>query len=132
MSNIGSMLQHFGNLKEFNEFLAQLVEKTADGQEIARGMSPNDKSKDEKSEESAPQPPIQQEPQQAAEAGAPPEGAGAAIDPVAAPGSQVSIGKKVKDTIHTQPKATKVEVKGDKTPKVNMKPSVIIDKNNLR
>ena len=48
MIKIEEILPNFKNLKEYREFLNQLVEKSADGTEIARGMDQNDKSKMQK------------------------------------------------------------------------------------
>ena len=125
MKHIGQIIKQFKNLKEYTEFLESLVE--ADGSEISRGKDPNDESKMEKGREEA-------------EQEAPPEGGGEAgmeagaeepvIDPVAAPGSQIAVGNKdTKDA--DDPKAVKIEISGNKE-KINMKPSVEINNNNIK
>ena len=141
MREFDEVLKKFGNLREFSEFLNDLVE-AADGQEIARGMNPNDRSKEEKSKAegqteeptgSTPEEPQteeapseQQQPVEAAEGEA--GGEAPTIDPVAAPGSQVSIGKKVESKIHKKPKTKALDVKGsDATVKVDTKPHIDID-----
>ena len=108
---LNSVLKHFGDLDAWMNFLNEQIN---DGAEISRGKDPNDKSKEQKAEEAAP-------PDAGAEAGG--EAAAAAappiIDPSAAPGSQISIGKKLEKTFDA--KAKEIEISGKKQ-KLNMKP----------
>lgn len=51
MIKITDILPNFGTLKEYREFLDTLVEKSASGNEISRGMDKHDKSKNQKKKE---------------------------------------------------------------------------------
>ena len=143
MSDINDVIKQFANLREFSDFLGELVE-AADGQEIARGMNPNDKSKQEKSGQSqtegGPEASASDTPSEPGGPGGPeqgeagevvegeaPEGESPTIDPVAAPGSQVSIGKKVESRIHKKPKTKALDVKGSEKVSVDTKPNIEVD-----
>ena len=94
MKQLDKVLKHFNN--DLTEWVSFLNEKINDGVEISRGMSPNDKSKQEKTDEAA-------EGDAAAQTTAP------IIDPSQAPGSQISIGKKrIKD--ENEGNSTRVEL----------------------
>lgn len=125
--DIGSVLKNFRTLNEFNEFLAEIADK---GHEVSRGMDPNDKSKSQKDDQQRPAMDEQESagPETETVAGAEaPAPEGVTIDPVAAPGSQVAIGKKVKSDIHEKPKTKAVSVSGSEKTKVDTKPNVVID-----
>lgn len=123
MNNILDILPAFHSLREFREFLNEQEPEINDGEQISKGKDPNEKSKEEKSEE-------QPEPKEDPNDPVPVPGEGEAppaptIDPSQAPGSQVAIGKKVVSSTN-DPKAKKVEVSGQKN-KINMKPSIELD-----
>ncbi|MCG7944977.1 MAG: hypothetical protein N0C84_01375 [Candidatus Thiodiazotropha taylori] len=130
MAQINDILKHFENIREFTEFV-DAIKEAADGEEIARGMNPNDSSKEQKAGTG--------EGEENQEKSAPPEGGdaveaegaetpeGPTIDPVAAPGSQISIGKKVESKIHEKPKTKALDVKGSEKVKVDTTPSITVD-----
>ena len=142
--DIDNIIKYFANLREFSEFVDEIKE-AADGEEIARGMNPNDKSKQEKNGQSAPpegKPPIEAPetdgeseggPKEEAEPGGAPMESGAGggeapvIDPVAAPGSQIAVGKKIESSIHKKPKTKAVEVSGKEKVEINTNPKIKID-----
>ena len=131
MKDLDKILAEFKTLKEYSDFMQELVEKKADGQEIARGMDQHDKSKEQKSDntyvskkvskssdgsaeethyaENTPEPPPPEEPAQ----------------PLP-PGSQVTIGNKKLSPQLTKPTTVKIDMDGGKE-KINVSPR--IDKN---
>ena len=115
MKDITKTLKGFTSLSEFRNFLNEQIN---DGQEISRGKDPQDKSKEQKAQEE-PEAPSGEE----ASAEQP------VFDPVAAPGSQVSIGNKKEDDMKADPEAAKVEISGEKN-KIDMKPTTKIDTSN--
>lgn len=113
MKDITETLKGFESLAAFRDFLQ---EKINDGQEISRGKDPNDKSKEQKSEE----PPADDKEEEEAE--------GPVIDPTAAPGSQVTIGNKELEG-EEEIESSKIEISG-KQEKINMKPQAKLDPSN--
>ena len=95
MKDFDKILSKFGDLASFVRFLNEQIN---DGQEISRGRSPVDKSKQAKVNEAPPKPPGPSG--GGGDAGG--EGGEAAptpaiIDPSQAPGSQITIGNKQPD-----------------------------------
>lgn len=124
--DIKEALKGFYSLAEFRDFLNEQEPKINDGEQISKGMSPDEKSKEEKEEEQAPE--AQEDPNDPvplpAEGEAPPA---PTIDPTQAPGSQVAIGKKdVKKS--EDPKAVKISLSGKKQ-KLEMKPHITVANN---
>jgi len=122
------LVKKFGSLSNFREFLN---EKINDGAEISRGKTSTETSKEEKKEKK-----ISKEVKKNADGSGtethydtsgeevPPPPPGPPVDPTAAPGSQVAIGRKdVED--EADPKAVKIKLSG-KTEKVNMKPKITV------
>lgn len=142
MKHISETLPGFKNLKEYSEFMQELVEKSASGQEIARGMDKHDKSKTQKSDTfmskvvkknangSATEKHYSQVDHKLnqledMEPEAPPP------EPLQ-PGQQVKIGNKMVDSMALAPKTVEVNISGEKD-KVETKPSIQKDpRNQLR
>lgn len=123
-TDITETLKGFVSLAEFREFLEEQIN---DGQEISRGKDPLDKSKEQKSEEE----PVEEEEGEEVVAGE--EGgeeAAPVVDPVAAPGSQVTIGNKTIDK-NEDPDAVEVKISGKKN-KVKMNPTANINDSSPR
>ena len=132
MIQITDILPNFSTLKEYREFLDTLVEKSADGAEIARGMDKNDKSKQQKKEQV-----VTKEVQRNAngsskethydhvdtsveEPQAPP--------PVPVPpGQQVNIGNKQPSDVQVGPKTAEIKI-GSEKDKIELKPKLDIKK----
>ena len=132
MTEIIDILPNFGTLKEYRDFLDTLVEKSADGAEIARGMSPNDKSKQEKKQVVTKEvkknangssnethydhidPGVEEAP------AAPPP-------PPLEPGQQTKIGNKNPDQKFDTPKTAEVKISGE-TSKIDLKPRISMNK----
>jgi len=122
------LVKKFGSLANFRDFLS---EKINDGAEISRGKDSNDTSKevekkadgsstethyDTNTGEEQPNPAEMPPP-------TPP------VDPAAAPGSQVAVGKKdTKSNEADADKAVKIELSGQKE-KLNLKPKVTVKDN---
>lgn len=132
MKHISEVLPGFKTLKEYAEFMEQLVEKSASGQEIARGMDQHDKSKMQKSDTfiskkvkknangSASETHYSQVDHKLnqledAEAEAPPQ-------PLE-PGMQVNIGNKTIDPVAMKPKTIVLDLSGEKD-QINLKPRI--------
>jgi hypothetical protein len=131
MLEITNLLPNFKSLKEYREFMEQLVEKSASGQEISRGMDQHDKSKDQKKKEQV----VTKEVQKSAN-GASKETHYDHIDTNVEqesepqpqpqpPGTQVNIGQKPTAPV-TDKKTIEIKIGGEKD-KINMKPR--LDKN---
>ena len=131
MKHIYDIVSNFNTLKEYTEFMEQLVEKSASGDEISRGMNKHDKSKDQKTKtfvskevkknangsstekhysqndaslEQVPEPP--EEPPQPLE-----------------PGQQVKIGNKQIEQESMKPKTVEIDISGEKD-KLDMTPTM--------
>lgn len=100
-------LMAFDSLSEFTEFMN---EKINDGEEISKGKSPTDQSKEEKAEG---------EMEGGVEMEAPPA---PIVDPHQAPGSQIALGKK-KQKSSVNSKTQKIKV-GQTKEKINVRPTV--------
>lgn len=129
MKHIYDIVSNFSTLKEYTEFMEQLVEKSAAGDEISRGMNKHDKSKQEKKQVLTkevkknangsstekhydhidPGVEEQQEPE------APPQ-------PLP-PGTQVKIGNKQIDQQSMKPKTVQLDISGEKD-KIDLKPTM--------
>ena len=128
-----NIVKQFGTLSNFRSFLEeQISEKINDGAEISRGKDANDKSKEEKK--------ISKEVQKNA------DGSGSEthydtsgeemppaedmppptppVDPTAAPGSQIAVGKKDTDD-EADPEAIPIKLSGKKE-KLNTKPKITV------
>ena len=128
---IHDILSGFSNLKEYTEFMNQLAEKKASGDEISRGMNKHDKSKAEKSKTF-----VSKEVKKNANGSAsekhysqvdptienPPEEPEAPPVPLQ-PGQQTNIGNKTVDPQAFQPRTIEVSV-GKEKDKINLKPTV--------
>ena len=131
MKQVHDILSGFKTLKEYTEFMHQLAEKSADGNEISRGMNKHDKSKQQKTKTfvskevkknangsssekhfSQHDPSLDTAPEDQAPPPAPLQ-----------PGQQITIGNKVVDQQQTTPKTKPIELSGKKQ-KLNMKPSI--------
>lgn len=133
---VTEILSEFKNLKEYSQFMERLVEKQASGEEMARGMSPNDKSKEQKKDNTFLSKTVSKKADGSAEENhynevspepeAPPEPPPQPLEP----GQQVTIGNKKLDKSLTQPTTVKVDVSGE-TDKLDMKPTVKKDPNKL-
>lgn len=137
MVKITDILPNFATLKEYRDFLDQLVEKKADGQEIARGMDKHDKSKQEKKQVVSKEVKknangsstethydhIDPEPEQ------PPEEQEAPATPLQ-PGQQVNIGNKNINKSYLEPKTVDIKIGGEKD-KIDLKPKVDLINNRL-
>lgn len=132
MSNLDyKIVEKFGSLANFRKFLD---EKINDGAEISRGKTSTETSKQEKKEKK-----ISKEVKKNADGSGtethydtsgeevPPAPEGPMpppVDPAAAPGSQIAIGRKdVED--EADPKAVEIKLSG-KSEKVNMKPKITV------
>ena len=128
MKQIYDIVSNFKTLKEYTEFMEQLVEKKADGGEISRGMNKHDKSKTQKKQVVSKEVKkhangsttekhydhIDPSVEQPMEPPAPPP------QPLP-PGSQTKIGNKMVDPQQAGPKTKAIELSGKKQ-KLNMKP----------
>jgi len=129
MKQIYDIVSNFNTLKEYTEFMDQLVEKKADGNEISRGMNKHDKSKDQKTKTF-----VSKEVKKHVNGGAtekhysqsdmslemPPQEPEAPPQPLP-PGAQTRIGNKVVDAQQAGPKTKAIELSGKKQ-KIDMKP----------
>jgi hypothetical protein len=122
MKDITKTLKGFSSLSEFRNFLNEQIN---DGQEISRGKDPQDKSKEQKKEEAP------EAPSDGGDAAGGEEGGAEApvVDPVAAPGSQVTVGNKKEDDMEADPEAKQVKISGKKD-KIDMKPTAKIEPTN--
>lgn len=139
MKHIYDIVSNFNTLKEYTEFMEQLVEKKAAGDEISRGMNKHDKSKTEKKAEKKQviskevkkhangsstekhydhiDPNVEQQPEQ---------------PPVPLqPGQQVNIGNKKINQQALKPKTIPVELSGEKD-KLNMRPTVKVNPTQMK
>ena len=130
MKHIYDIVSNFKTLKEYTEFMEQLVEKSAAGDEISRGMNQNDKSKEQKKQVLTKEvkknangsatekhydhidPTVEEAPQ---EPEVPPQ-------PLE-PGQQVKIGNKQIEQESMAPKTVEIDISGEKD-KLDMKPSI--------
>lgn len=124
MKELYNILSEFKSIKEYTEFMESLVEKATDGNEISRGMSDHDKSKQEKK--------VAKEVQKNAD-GSTSEvhydtsGEEVPAEPVApeaqplAPGQQVTVGNKKPKEVN--PPTVEVEISGKKE-KLDVKPKI--------
>ena len=133
MKHVHDILSGFKTLKEYTEFMTLLAEKGTSGQEIARGMAKDDKSKQEKkqvvtkevkknangSSSETHYDHIDPNIEEAPEASPPP------AMPIP-PGQQVKIGNKQVDQDKLTPQTVTIDISGEKDT-LNMKPQ--IDKN---
>jgi len=127
------IVKKFGSLANFRDFLS---EKINDGAEISRGKDKTDTSKEQKKEKK-----ISKEVKKNADGSAtethydtsgeempapedmpPPT---PPVDPAAAPGSQIAVGKKDVDDVEADPKAVPIKVSGQKE-KLNLKPKITV------
>jgi len=135
MKELHDILPGFKTLREYSEFMEHLAEKDTSGQEIARGMDKNDKSKQQKSDTF-----VSKEVEKKANGAStethydqadPSMGAGTDEPPPAQPlppGSQVNVGNKAPNTDMLGPKTSEVDISGDKD-QINMKPQLKKDPN---
>lgn len=138
MKEIHDILSGFRTLKEYTEFMEQLVEKSTSGQEISRGMDQHDKSKQQK------QKVVTKEVKKSANGAAtethydhvdlsPEEPTNDVAPPMPMPqiepGMQVSYGNKVVDDSQISPRTVEVDISGEKD-SLNMKPRVDKNPNN--
>lgn len=132
MRHIYDIVSNFGTLKEYTEFMEQLVEKSASGNEISRGMNKHDKSKQQKKTETF----VSKEVKKHANGGAtekhyqqadPSIGEAPEQPPVPLqPGQQVNIGNKQPDDQALKPKTVSIDISGEQD-KLNMKPRVAVN-----
>lgn len=131
MKHIYDIVSNFNTLKEYTEFMEQLVEKSASGDEISRGMNKHDKSKDQKTKTF-----VSKEVKKHANGGATEKHysqADASLEQVPEapeeppqplqPGQQVKIGNKQIDQQSMKPKTVEIDISGEKD-KLNMKPTM--------
>lgn len=126
------IVKQFGSLANFRDFLS---EKINDGAEISRGKASGDTSKEQKKEKQ-----ISKEVKKNADGSGsevhydtspedeapPPPPAGPPVDPAAAPGSQIAVGKKDIDNNEADAeKAVNIKLSGKKE-KLNLKPKVTV------
>jgi hypothetical protein len=132
MVHITDILPNFSTLKEYRDFLGQLVEKSASGQEIARGMDKHDQSKQQKKQQV-----VSKEVEKRAN-GVSTETHYDHIDPNVEkppeqppvplqPGQQVNIGNKQPADVQIGPKTTEIKVGSEKN-KIELKPRLDINK----
>ena len=134
------LVKKFGSLANFRDFLS---EKINDGAEISKGKTSTETSKQEKKEKkiskevekkadgSAKEVHFDNTPEEP-EAAAPPPPAGPPVDPTAAPGSQISIGKKDIDNNEADAaKAVGIKLTGKKE-KLNLKPKITVKNDGLK
>lgn len=127
MKHIYDIVSNFNTLKEYTEFMEQLVEKKAAGDEISRGMNKHDKSKQEKKQV------LTKEVKKNANGSATekhydhidpmPEEAPEEPPQPLEPGQQVKIGNKQIDQQSMKPKTVKIDISGEKD-KLDMKPTM--------
>lgn len=134
MKHIYDIVSSFGTLKEYAEFMEQLVEKSASGDEISRGMNQHDKSKKEKTKTF-----VSKEVKKHANGGAtekhyqqsdpnlenpapPPEEPAVPLQP----GQQVNIGNKQIDQQAMKPKTVPIDISGEKD-KINLNPNIPVN-----
>ena len=126
------IVKQFGSLANFRNFLS---EKINDGAEISRGKDKTDTSKEQKKEKK-----ISKEVKKNADGSGtevhydtspedeapPPPPPGPPVDPAAAPGSQIAVGKKDIDNNEADAeKAVNIKLSGKKE-KLNLKPKVTV------
>ena len=135
MKHIYDIVSNFNTLKEYTEFMEQLVEKKAAGDEISRGMNKHDKSKTEKKQV------VSKEVKKHAN-GSSTEKHYDHIDPSVEqpseqppvplqPGQQVKIGNKQIDQQSMKPKTVELDISGEKD-KLNMKPTVKVNPTQMK
>lgn len=112
-TELEDVIGKFGSLKEFTMFLR---EKINDGEQISKGKSPTEKSKEQKAAEQ--EAPAEPEGEEGMEPEVP------VVDPVASPGSQISVGNK-EVSKEKDPDSKKIEV-GKEKDKVDMTPRIEI------
>lgn len=127
MKHIYDIVSNFGTLKEYTEFMEQLVEKSAAGDEISRGMNKHDKSKQEKKQV------LTKEVKKNANGSATekhydhidPAVEEAPVEPPQPlePGQQVKIGNKQIEQESMKPKTVQIEISGEKD-KLDMTPTM--------
>ena len=130
MKQIHDILSGFSNLKEYTEFMQELTEKATSGEEIARGMSKNDKSKEQKKQVIAKE--VKKNANGSSsekhydyidtaveEAPVEPEAPPVPLQP----GQQVNIGNKNPAAEATAPRTIKIDV-GSEQDKINLKPQL--------
>lgn len=134
MKHIYDIVSNFGTLKEYADFMEQLVEKSASGNEISRGMNQHDKSKKEKTKTF-----VSKEVKKNANGGATEKHyqqsdpnlenpAPPSEDPPVPlqPGQQVNIGNKQIDLQAMKPKTVPIDISGEKD-KINLKPNIPVN-----
>lgn len=136
---INEILSGFKNLKEYSEFMQELSEKSTSGEEVARGMSKNDKSKQQKKDQV--QTFLTKDVKKHAN-GSSTEKHYGQVDPSIGeeqvpeeppvplqPGQQVTIGRKQINKNGIKPKTTQIEISGqqdklDMTPRLKKDPKL--------
>lgn len=134
------LVKKFGSLANFRDFLS---EKINDGAEISKGKTSTETSKQEKKEKkiskeidkkadgSAKEVHYDNTPEEP-QNDAPPPPPGPPVDPSAAPGSQISIGKKDIDNNEADAeKAVGIKLTGKKE-KLNLKPKITVKNDGLK
>ena len=135
------IVKQFGSLANFRDFLS---EKINDGAEISRGKTSTETSKQEKKEKkvskevdkkadgSAKEVHYDTSPEEP-QADAPPlTPPGPPVDPTAAPGSQISVGRKnIDDNEADAEKAVSIKLTGKKE-KLNLKPKITVKDDGLK
>lgn len=131
------ILKEFGSIQALHLFLR---EKINDGEEISKGKSPNEQSKEQKKDEAPEKPdPVGDAEAEAPESEPAPEMSGPeggaemaagdepVVDPVSTPGSQVQMGgiphDEKDDKVIDNPDAVEIKISGKKN-KINKRPSV--------
>lgn len=137
MKELYDILSEFKTMKEYSDFMDTLIEKTTSGNEISRGMSKHDKSKQEKKDNATY---VSKEVNKGADGSAtethydqtdPSIGAMPEEPPVPLqPGAQVKIGNKQIDQAQIAPTTVEIKLSGDQD-KLEMKPKVDKDPNNF-
>ena len=129
------IVKQFGSLANFRDFLS---EKINDGAEISKGKTSTETSKQEKKEKqiskevkknadgSGSEVHYDTSPEEPQADTPPPTPPGPPVDPTAAPGSQISVGKKDIDNNEADAeKAVNIKLSGKKE-KLNLKPKVTV------
>lgn len=130
-----NIVKQFGSLANFRNFLS---EKINDGAEISRGKDKTDTSQEQKKEKkiskeiekkadgSAKEVHYDNSPEQDAPQAEMPPPPGPPVDPTAAPGSQISVGKKDIDNNEADAeKAVSLKLSGKKE-KLDLKPKITV------
>lgn len=126
MKQIYDILSGFKTLKEYTEFMEQLVEKSPSGSEVSRGMDKHDKSKEQKKQQV-----VSKEVKKNAN-GSSSEKHYDYIDPSVEqapmtspvplqPGQQVNIGSKKIQDAALSPKTSEIKISGEQD-SINTKP----------